>query len=299
MRPIDTRMRPPTALALVALMVSLAAMLSSCVVPPSPRSDGPALARGPRVPDATIKFSEGLDASLYKARAGGNKGVIVLVHAGGFYSGSRTEIGLYAHPILDQLDRGFAVLSVDYRLTSGSTNLFPAALEDVSNAIDWVHSHGPAHGLNPKTVLVAGHSSGGTIAALIGLGANNPGSPRGTTSAVDGWIAISGFYDLRAEGLASLQAAVWLGADPSAAKLDSASAVTLVDAFDPPGYLIQGGRDPLVPPAQALSLGAATLGVGNPAWLDIVSDPSCDGHVPTCAVNMAFLNAWVDNVAGR
>ncbi|MGB3411725.1 MAG: alpha/beta hydrolase [Microthrixaceae bacterium] len=299
MRPIDARVRPLTALTMVALAVSLAALLSSCVVPPSPRSDGAALARGPRVPDATIEFSDGLDASVYKARAGGNRGVIVLVHAGAFYSGSRAEVGLYAHPILDQLDRGFAVMSVDYRLTSGSVNVFPAALEDVSHAIDWVRSQGPAHGLNPKTVLVAGHSAGGTIAALIGLGANNPGSPRGKTSPVDGWIAISGFYDLRAEGLASLQADVWLGPGASAAKLDSASAVTLVDAADPPGYIIQGGRDPLVPPAQAFSLGASTLGAGKPAWLDIVSDPSCDGHVPTCAVNMTFLNTWVDNVAGR
>lgn len=283
---------------LVALTLAAAAItVSSCVVPPSPRSDGAALARGPRVPDTTIEYAEGLEASLYKARSGGNRGVIVLVHAGGFYSGSRTEVGLYVHPILDQLDRGFAVLSVDYRLTSGSTNLFPAALQDVSRAIDWVRLQGPANGLNPRTVLIAGHSAGGTIAALIGLGADNPGSLRGTTSAVDGWIAISGFYDLRVEGTAALQRDVWLGPGASTARINSASALTLVDAGDPPGYIIHGAKDPLVPLAQAFSLGAATLNTGRPAWLDVVSEPNCDGHIPTCAVNMSFLNAWVDDVA--
>ncbi|HTO01563.1 MAG TPA: alpha/beta hydrolase [Microthrixaceae bacterium] len=284
---------------LAVVTISLAALLTSCVVPPSPRSDARALARGPRLADSTIEYAPGLKASLYKARSGGNRGVIVLVHAGGFYSGSRDDIGRYAHAILDQLDRGFAVLSVDYRLTSGTENLFPAALSDVSTAIDWVRSSGRSHGLNPGTVLVAGHSAGGTIAALIGLGANNPASPRGRTSPVDGWIAISGFYDLRQPGLTALQREVWLGSGASPETISAASAVTLVDAQDPPGYLIHGSADPWVPLAQAFSLGAATLATGNVAWMDVVSEPNCDGHVPTCAVNQGFLNTWVDNIVKR
>lgn len=279
------------------LTLALTALLSSCVVPPSPRSDAAALARGPRVADATVEYSNGLYADLYRARSGGNRGVIVLVHAGGFYSGKRGEVSLYVHPVMDQLDRGFAVLSVDYRLVSGASNLFPAALEDVSRAITWVRTSGSANGLNPRTIVVAGHSAGATIAALIGLGANNPGSPRGVTPSVDGWIAMSGFYDLAGDGVAALQRDVWLGSGASAAVVRSASAVTLVDAADPPGYLVAGSKDPLVPVTQSIQLALATLESGRPAWLDVVSDPSCDGHVPTCAVNTPFLNAWIDDLA--
>jgi hypothetical protein len=34
--------------------------------------------------------------------------------------------------------------------------------------------------------------------------------------------------------------------------------------------------------------------------LDLVTDPACDGHVPTCAINTPFLDLWIDQVvAGR
>ncbi len=280
----------------VTLVAAGAVLAVSCVVPPSPRSDAAALERGPRVADSSIEYAPGLSGDVYKARSGGNRGVIILVHAGGFYSGSRSEVTLYTHSVMDQIERGFSVLSVDYRLSTGSTNLFPAALTDVSNAIRWVRDHGAENGLNPATVIVAGHSAGGTIAALIGLGANDPGSPRGQTPAVDGWIAISGFYDLRAGGLATLQRDVWLGAGANPDATNSASAVTLVDSADPPGYVVHGAKDPLVPLAQAVTLAARTLDVGRPAWLDIVSDPACDGHIPTCATNATFLNMWLDGL---
>ena len=245
----------------------------------------------------TVEYSPGLIADLYLPQAGGNKGVIVLVHAGGFYTGSRQQIAAYATPIMDQIDRGFAVLNIDYRLTSGNRNQFPAAVADVSAAIDWSRSIGPDYGMNPATVIVAGHSAGGTLAALIGLGANNPNSPRGKSSPVDGWIAISGIYDLRVPGVAQLQQRAWLGPNASAAAIQAASAVTLADAGDAPGYIAHGTQDPLVPVAQPFTLFVTTWLTGTNPWLDLVSSTDCNGHIPTCAMNTGYLNMWVDQIA--
>lgn len=282
------------ALLLIGLLLS-ATVLASCVVPPATRaaSQRPAVAN---VSAGYVDYGPGLVGDLYLPRGGGNRGTIILVHGGGFITGARGEIAAYSEPIFHQLDRGFSVLNIDYRLTTDSTNFFPAAVADVSTAVDWVRRDGARYGLNPAKVIVAGHSAGATLAALIGLGANDPGSPRGTTSPVDGWIAISGIYDMRADGVAELQRRVWLGPDQSDAAISAASALTLVDGDDPPGYVVHGAKDPIVSVNQAKALFFATAAAGGSPWLDVVADSTCDGHVPTCAINTTYLDAWTDKV---
>ncbi|CAB4530294.1 unannotated protein [freshwater metagenome] len=264
---------------------------------PSATTQASRSAATPFISAGTVEYSPGLIGDLYLPQSGGNRGVIVLVHAGGFYTGSRHEVAAYATPVMDQIDRGFAVLNIDYRLTSGGRNQFPAAVADVSAAIDWTRTAGPNYGVNPATVIVAGHSAGGTLAALIGLGANNPGSPRGTTSPVDGWIAISGIYDLRAAGVPQLQQRLWLGQNASAEAIEAASAVTLADAGDAPGYIVHGVQDPIVPVDQGFGLFVTTWLTGKNPWLDLVSSSDCNGHVPTCAMNTGYLNIWIDQLA--
>ena len=292
-RPISQKSSVPRKSAAVAFVLGISLLLASCVVPSAARQSSRSSV-SPFISAGTVEYSPGLLADLYLPRSGNNRGVIVLVHAGGFYTGSRHEIAAYATPIMDQLDRGFAVVNIDYRLTTASNNQFPAAVADVSAAIDWARSAGPNYGLNPATVLVAGHSAGGTLAALIGLGANNPGSSRGTTSSVDGWIAISGIYDMRTEGVAQLQQRAWLGADASPEAIQAASAVTLADAGDAPGYIVHGAQDPLVSVSQAFSLFITTWFTRRDPWLDVVSSADCNGHIPTCGMNTAFLNLWID-----
>lgn len=280
--------------------ILLALTLVACVVPPGPRTTGDERRNG--YPSAgVVRVSPHVEGDLYLPRAGGNRGTIVLVHGGGFFTGSRNDVAHYTEAVFAQLDRGFAVLNIDYRLTTETTNHFPAALADVSAAVDWVRTEGRNYGANGAKVIVAGHSAGGTLAALMGTGANNPGSVRGTTSPVDGWIAISGIYDLREGGVPELERRVWLGRNAPPDAVDAASALTLVDRGDAPGYLIHGSDDPLAPLSQTLRMFLSAGVAGGPRpWLDLVTEPSCNGHIPTCAINTPFLDLWVDQVvAGR
>lgn len=283
--------------ALIGLLLSVV-VLASCVVPPATRaaSQRPSVAN---VSAGYVDYGPGLVGDLYLPRSGGNRGTIILVHGGAFLTGARGEMAAYGGPIFHQLDRGFSVLNIDYRLTTETENFFPAAVADVSTAVDWVRTQGPLYGLNPDTVIVAGHSAGATLAALIGLGANNPGSARGTTSPVDGWIGISGIYDLSGGGVAALQRMVWLGPDQSPATVAAASARTLVDRDDPPGYVVHGARDSIVPLAQSSDLVLSLAAVGLTPWYDVVTDPSCNDHVPTCAINTDYLDSWTDEIVNR
>lgn len=91
--------------------------------------------------------------------------VIVFIHGGGFYEGSRESQEIVA-PI-EGVRRGYAVVSVDYRL-SGQAK-FPAAVQDVNAALRFIKANAAGFGLDPKRIALWGNSAGGNIAALIGL----------------------------------------------------------------------------------------------------------------------------------
>jgi len=90
--------------------------------------------------------------------------VIVWLHPGGWIAGDRKTA-----PDLSRFlaERGFAMVSVDYRLSRQA--IFPAALEDVKSAIAWVRSAGNAYGFDGDRIGLWGASAGGHLAALAAL----------------------------------------------------------------------------------------------------------------------------------
>lgn len=90
--------------------------------------------------------------------------LVLLVHGGGWSSGERTNMA----PLAARLAaRGYAAATVSYRL-SGQAR-YPAAIDDVKAALDWLRAQAPGFGLDPARVAIAGGSAGGQIAALVGM----------------------------------------------------------------------------------------------------------------------------------
>jgi|GEM_PF-3208471 len=90
--------------------------------------------------------------------------VIVFIHGGGWRSGSKAE-----PPIVELAANGFAVVSIDYRLSDEA--IFPAPLDDCRDAIKWLRTHAQEWRLDPGQIGVCGISSGGHLAALLGVAA--------------------------------------------------------------------------------------------------------------------------------
>ncbi len=63
--------------------------------------------------------------------------------------------------------RGFAMVSVDYRLSSQA--VFPAQVEDVKTAIRWVRHVADAYGFDRDAIGLFGLSAGGHLAAIAAL----------------------------------------------------------------------------------------------------------------------------------
>lgn len=245
--------------------------------------------------------SQTLDVHLHEPASGAAVGTIVFVHGGGFTGGDKSgPVGLTG-PILAQLERGWDVVSVNYRLNRGDVAPWPAAVDDVAAAVAWVREHGSDSGLLGERVVVAGHSAGGTLAALVGLAGNSDDPAYAGIPAVDGWIDMSGINDF-----SSLMGGFWgtLWSDELSSISPRMSPTSFVDAEDPPGYVVHGDDDGIVPAAHAHALKDEADRVGSRVSLDVVDAWSDQAwmpdryrnHVPTGGVNVAALNGFLDRL---
>ncbi|WP_346909426.1 alpha/beta hydrolase [Faecalicatena orotica] len=96
--------------------------------------------------------------------------VIVHFHGGGFVVGGHREDSL--EPMLRAADRGYAVVSVEYRKCKESR--FPAMLYDAKAAVRFLKCHAAKYHLDPDKMALWGPSAGGWIVAMTALTHGNP-----------------------------------------------------------------------------------------------------------------------------
>jgi acetyl esterase/lipase len=70
-------------------------------------------------------------------------------------------------PFAALLKDGFAIASVDYRLSTQA--LFPAQAHDIKAAIRFLRSKQTQLGIDSRRIVIAGSSAGGHLAALAGV----------------------------------------------------------------------------------------------------------------------------------
>lgn len=113
---------------------------------------------------AALDYGRGLALDLYLPATTAPAPLVVLVHGGGWRLGDRREMA----PLAARLAaRGYAAATVDYRLSGQA--LYPAAIEDVQDAIRWLKAGARQFGIDAGLVAVSGGSAGGQIASLVGV----------------------------------------------------------------------------------------------------------------------------------
>jgi acetyl esterase/lipase len=122
----------------------------------------------------TVIYKEGVNFSI-KADFYGtnheNAPVIIYIHGGGLIWGTREEIS--EEMVQLYTNNGFALFSIDYRLAP-STKL-PEVLEDIKDAILWIHIEGPKQfSIDSKKIAVVGSSAGGFLALTTGTFTHKP-----------------------------------------------------------------------------------------------------------------------------
>jgi acetyl esterase/lipase len=246
--------------------------------------------------------------------------LVVWIHGGGWSAGSRDLNA--TSPQRQIVARGFALASIDYRLSGGAK--YPAAVNDVKAAIRFFRANAATYKINPDRIAAWGSSAGGHLAAMLGVTGDiirfddaalgNP-TQSSRVQAVVNWFGPSDLLQMDADGAAQGCAlfsgfghdninspeGAFLGGKPSlvADRAREASPVTWVSVDDAPMFLQHGGRDCTVSIGQGRRLRDALRGVMDTSrvpWTELPNDGHGGAGFETSA-NVAlvttFLNRWL------
>ncbi len=105
-----------------------------------------------------------LDA-FYPDNHNSNTKLIVYIHGGSWSRGDKRE---FPKQLIEELvgNRGYMVVSINYRLVKDGQNLFPAQIEDVKKALEFLSSKAKRYGFNGNEFALMGGSAGAHLAML-------------------------------------------------------------------------------------------------------------------------------------
>lgn len=161
----------------------------------------------------------------------------VLIHGGGFVSGDKSNGTMVA--IANQFARrGYVCVSINYRLqgddppTPGDTPIeraIVAAIEDAGKAVQWMRNNAATYGIDINRIALGGGSAGAITSLFLGYG--EYGDDVAVQAIMDLW---GGLYGME----------------------------SIVDANDPPVFIVHGTNDAVVPYQLSLDLVARLDDVG-------------------------------------
>jgi acetyl esterase/lipase len=96
--------------------------------------------------------------------------VVAYVHGGGFHSVGGSVTGVNFAPVLESLDHGHAVVSINYRGSDQAK--FPAAVSDCKAAIRFIRANAGKYNLNADHIAAWGESAGGNLVSMLGTTGN-------------------------------------------------------------------------------------------------------------------------------
>ena len=179
------------------------------------------------------------------------RGILVFGYGGGFKDGNKDEYG-FAGEAFASL--GFVTIVYDYRLNPVVT--FPTYLEDAALVVRWAVDHAKRFGVNPKNLVVAGHSAGAYLTAMLATDKRYLERVGLKPSDIKLALCLSGGYDFydssRVEhgGFLSDDLRDVFG-NPST--YPQTQPIRFVDGDEPAFLIVHGAQDQILPVNQARS----------------------------------------------
>jgi acetyl esterase/lipase len=203
------------------------------------------------------------------------RGIVILVHGGGGYSGDRGQMTNWAGWYRRQ---GFVTMAIDYTLVGDGTPepVFPRPEQDVKAAIQWAHLQ--ADRLGYESVVLHGSSAGARLAAEA---LTTPGDPAfdgddlwpGVDDTAQGLIGFYGYYDGDTLEPEAQYGGIRGAGDPVVdARWDLANSVQHAAHATGSVLLFHGDVDGLINIAQTERFGSALADAGIDVTASIVTD---------------------------
>jgi pectinesterase len=194
------------------------------------------------------------DVYLPKSEKGEKFPAVLLIHGGGWLTGSKENLRPLAQKLASE---GYVAVTVAYRL--GTEAVYPEGVIDLKDAVKWMKENSDQYQINTEKIAVLGASAGAQLATLVGVTANSEIYNFGNTEfsdEVQAIINIDGIVSfIHPEAEEGWMAATWLGGS-KADKFETwkeASPLEYVDGVTPPTVFINSsyprfhaGRDDMV-----------------------------------------------------
>jgi acetyl esterase/lipase len=127
-----------------------------------------------------------LCVDIYLPTTAGPHPALLCLHGGAWLRGSQRQYKSWA-PWL--AERGYAVIAVDYRLSSQVSPAWPGVWEDVCRSLDWLIAKASSLQIDPARICTIGDSVGGHMAAMLSLHER-------TAQHIRAMVGVYGIYDL-------------------------------------------------------------------------------------------------------
>ncbi len=239
---------------------------------PPPADTSPIQRKFLNIPYAQLSPAQQLDVYLPNEGEGPFP-VIIAIHGGAFMGCDKADLQVL--PMLEGLKRGYAVVSINYRM-SGEAK-FPALVQDAKAAVRWVRANAVKYKFDPNRIAAWGGSAGGYLSNMLGISAGIPdledlslgnAEQPCDVQAVVAWYAPANFLKmdehlaatglLAAPGLRHNEAnspeSLLLGQliTEIPEKVNAANPETYIRPAAPPFLLQHGTKDPVVPVQQSI-----------------------------------------------
>ncbi|MCB1216111.1 alpha/beta hydrolase [bacterium] len=189
--------------------------------------------------------------------------VVLYIHGGGWQGGDKAEGRIFlSNPVAN----GWIGVSTNYRLSQQAT--WPAQIDDVHAALEWITAHAGELHADPQKIVVAGGSAGGHLSLMCGLDQR-----AWQDYQVIGCFSLYGPTDFLADEWNGhnirYMLVNMLGADPvdDTELARDASPLYYADSRDVPVFMVHGDADVLVPYSQSELLLEQLEGLGVDARL--------------------------------
>lgn len=240
--------------------------------------------------------------------------VIVAIHGGAFMMGDKRDVQV--QPILAGLARGYAVVSINYRMSGEA--IFPALVQDAKAAVRWVRAHAGEYHFNPGRIAAWGGSAGGYISLMVAVTAGVPeledlslGNPDQACEiqAVVDWFGPTDFLKMDAQLTESELAPTPEGAHNAAHSPESlilgrqiteipelvraANPETYLHPGAPPCFIQHGLQDDIVPYQQSANFAAKATRILGPEKVSLELIPGAV-HADPCFEDPENLDKVLD-----
>jgi acetyl esterase/lipase len=214
-----------------------------------------------------------LDLYVPGRQHGDDLPLVLYVHGGGWRVSARTmaprEVRSWKRSVFERFtDVGFVVAACEYRYSGEATH--PAPLDDVKDALRWLHANAAAHKTDPTRLLVWGASAGGHLAANLALATDVP-----PVRAAVCWYPLTDLTLADPTSSDSFEALL-MGRPIGECLADAfaASPVARVRPDAPPFLLQHGTHDQMAPFEHSVRLNAALRDAG--VFVELESVPGAD-----------------------